>query len=43
MKVLAISDVEEAWLTTYYDRDRMADAYRQLLTGRQSGPDDVRQ
>lgn len=25
MKVLAISDVEEAWLTTYYDRDRMAD------------------
>ena len=25
------------------DRDRMADAYRQLLTGRLSGPDDVRQ
>ena len=25
------------------DRDRMADTYRQLLTGRLSGPDDVRQ
>lgn len=25
MKVLAISDVEEAWLTTCYDRDRMSD------------------
>ena len=25
------------------DRDRMADAYRQLLTGRLSRPDDVRQ
>ncbi len=25
------------------DRDRMADAYRQFLTGRLSEPDDVRQ